>query len=178
MPSKVKVSGAWRDINRRYRRIDGRWRSVRQKYVKSNGVWKLADTFFSCGEKSDNIGAFIGTRKVGVLDNGDFGAQIQGRYNGNGQTLKIGIRVYDIPEGASISFTLEYSTTSPAQTTLYVQDIYGYTQSSWSNSVSDHAVSWSYWSGGILDLNVYITAQSTTTIQFSIKNFRINGVLQ
>lgn len=177
MPSKRKVDGSWRNVTRRYRKVDGRWRAVRSKYVKVEGVWRKVQSYFYAVEKTEGLSNFVGTYEAGVLATGDYGASISGHMGNTGQTVYIGIQFPNIPDGASISFTLDYESSNPSSVILYARDAYGNSHTSWNRDSLDHSVVWSYWAGGILDMVLYVSATSTATAKFTIKNFRINGVL-
>lgn len=176
MPSKRKVGGSWRDVTRRYRKVDGRWRAVKEKYVKVEGIWRKDQSFFYAEERTVGISNFVGTYQAGVLATGDYGASISGSMGNMGQTVYIGIRFPNIPEGAAISFTLDFESSDPSNMILFARDAYGNAQASWYSNSMDHVASWDYWPGGLLDMVIYVSVTSAATAKFTIKNFRINGV--
>lgn len=44
MPTKVKVSGAWKDVSKISARVSGAWKECNGVYVKVSGIWKQVHT--------------------------------------------------------------------------------------------------------------------------------------
>ena len=176
MPSKVKVSGAWHDVKRKYVKAGGQWHSVKERYVKVGGVWRKVGDFFHVTPYIVGSQNFIGTYRAGVMDDGSFGASFTGNMGNTGNTVYIGIEIPGITVWGPVSFTLDYTSSDPYNTTLYAATGDGNSQATWSNPVSNHVVSWPYWSSDVMRLYFYVSSQQPMTAQFTIKNLNINGV--
>ena len=175
MASYVKVSGAWRETTRKYVKVDGQWRSVKERYVKVAGTWRKVSDYFHVTPYIVGPQNFVGTYQAGVMPDGGFGASISGGMGNTGNTVYIGIEIPGITVWGPVSFTLNYTSSDPSNTVLYAGTENGGTAATWNSPVSDHAVSWSYWSSEVLRLYFYVSSQAAMTAKFSIKNLRING---
>ena len=176
MASYVKVSGAWRETTRKYVKVNGQWRSVKERYVKVAGAWRKVGDFFYVTPYIVSPQNFVGTYQAGVMPDGGFGASISGGMGNTGNTVYIGIEIPGITVWGSVSFTLNYTSSDPSNTVLYAGTANGGTAETWNSPVSNHSVSWSYWSSEVLRLYFYVSSQNQMNAQFSIKNLVINGV--
>ena len=177
MARKCKVSGEWRDVSRRYCKVNGAWRAVRERYAKIAGVWKLVQRFFAVGGISQGISYLTGQYSAGVMSDGNLGATISGYTSSYYNPVSVGIRLYDLPENASVSFLLDLEIDG-TDLTLIVVNSGGGQAGSWTSSTTNHTVSFSYWTGGTMDLVLTLRATSQRTGSFSIRNIYINGVKQ
>ncbi len=175
MGSLRKQGGVWRDVQKRCRKVDGRWRFVKERYTKVNGSWRLVSNYFHVEPYLVGDDNFIGTYKIGLLDDGKLGVEISGQQGTLSKNVQIGFRIRSIPNLTPVSFVVTYQNGTAGAMMFSVRNGVGERLTYSYGSVSDYTMSWSAWNGSELILTIDFVNDGLDTSKFTIENLNING---
>lgn len=104
MGRKVKISGQWRDVKTKYRRVGGKWWQVAASYKKINGQWRqIFAAQYPMGLYELNTDNLVGSYDL-RFENGRYIAEINGYCRDPNRPVAVGFRLHGIPATRRLEF--------------------------------------------------------------------------
>lgn len=175
MSRKVKVSGQWRDVKTKYRRIGGKWRQIAASYKKINGQWRqIFAAQYPVGLYELNTDNLVGSYSISFEASGQYVASINGYCADPNRPIMVGFRFQGVPENSKFEFDYAaYASSVHANFQMW-------TSGSLENSFNGGSGGTSfYYAASPIDLVYRISATAETgavSASLTVSNIRINNV--